>query len=208
MSAARSRHITSSSTWILWTGALSPADGSATTHGCGKGSKLSTQSQKAPDTGTTRCGKERTEREADDACGPLCEQEIGTNWSMQSRWEPFSVGKFKFWRIAFPLLLHWVCREVDNKRSGRRDSLYYRTCLEHFSYDCQEAEDRKIVFIQVGNFRRSAKSIVVGRVKIVCCQLHQMRTQQGMPPQEDWSFSGFPKRRTSGQLVQQAQVLV
>jgi hypothetical protein len=52
------------------------------------------------------------------------------------------------------------------------------------------------------------QSIVVGMVKIVCCQLHQMRTEQGMPPQEAWNFSGFPTRRISGQLVQQAQVFM
>jgi hypothetical protein len=28
------------------------------------------------------------------------------------------------------------------------------------------------------------KGIVIGRVKIVCCHLHQMSTEQGMPPQE------------------------
>jgi hypothetical protein len=72
---------------------------------------------------------------------------------------------------------------MDNKSPGRRDSLYYRTCLENVSYDCQNAECGKTVLNQVGNFRHSEKGIV-GRVKIVCCQLHQMSTEQDMPPQE------------------------
>jgi hypothetical protein len=46
---------------------------------------------------------------------------------------------------------------MHKKGSGRRDSLYYRTGLEHVPYDCQDAEGGKIVLIQVGNFRCSAK---------------------------------------------------
>jgi hypothetical protein len=39
------------------------------------------------------------------------------------------------------------------------------------------------------------KGAVVGRMKIVCCQLHPMSTEQGMPPQEAWNFSGFLMHR-------------
>jgi hypothetical protein len=37
---------------------------------------------------------------------------------------------------GFCRLLHCIYREMDNKGSDRRGSLYYRKCLEHVSYDC------------------------------------------------------------------------
>jgi hypothetical protein len=73
---------------------------------------------------------------------------------------------------------------MDKEGSGRLDSLGYRTCLEHVSYDYQEAECGKIVFIQVGIFRHWGKNIVVCRVKIMYCQFYQMSTEQDMPSQE------------------------
>jgi hypothetical protein len=60
----------------------------------------------------------------------------------------------------------------------------------------------KLPSFRLENSGVQRKGIVVGRVKIVGCQLRQMSTEQGMPPQEARNFSGFPKRRTSGQLVQ------
>jgi hypothetical protein len=52
------------------------------------------------------------------------------------------------------------------------------------------------------------KGIVVGKMKIICCQLHQMSTEQDMPPQEAWNFSGFSTRKISGEAVQQANVFI
>jgi hypothetical protein len=45
-------------------------------------------------------------------------------------------------------------------------------------------------------------------VKIVCCQLHQMSTELGMPAQEAWNFSGFSTRGISRELVQQEQLSI
>jgi hypothetical protein len=60
------------------------------------------------------------------------------------------------------------------------------------------------------------EDIVLDRVKYhsvrrwrgLCRHLHQMSMNKGMPLQEDWRFSRFLAPRTSGQLLQKAQVLI
>jgi hypothetical protein len=42
----------------------------------------------------------------------------------------------------------------------------------------------------------------------LCCNIHHMSAEQYMPLQEDWTFTRFLTLRTSGQLVQKAQVLI
>jgi hypothetical protein len=47
------------------------------------------------------------------------------------------------YRICFPVILHSVRREMDNKGSSRGCSLHYSTCLERVSCDCQDARGAK-----------------------------------------------------------------